>query len=314
MKHLGTLPTSQEWIEKIAAKQELTPAMIEQACKVAALIDERDPAALERLMERVLQGGLEVMGLPRELKNPHQSSVTRYSLDFLNPSQDLAELTNGLKQKTVGRLCFYGPPGSGKTALAYYIVEQVNKPLLQKHASDILSCFVGMTEKLIAEMFRQAKEEDAVLLLDEADSFLQDRRGAHRSWEITQVNELLVQMEAFDGLFICSTNLMDSLDQAVLRRFDLKISFGYLKPDQAWNMFVLALTESGGDNPEPHVPESVLARLARLVNLTPGDFATVIRQARVLGKSYDAEQLLAALEEECRAKEGSRKQVRGFGG
>lgn len=314
VKHLGDLPVSHEWIEKMAANEALTPALIEQACKVAVLAEETAPAAVERLMERVFQSGLEVMGLPPVLKSPHQPSATRYSLSFLNPSQDLAELTNGLKQKPTGRICLYGPPGSGKTAFAHYIVEQVDKPLLQKHASDILSCYVGSTEKLIAEMFRQAKEEGTVLLLDEADSFLQDRRGAHRSWEVTQVNELLVQMENYDGLFICSTNLMDSLDQAVLRRFDLKISFGYLKPDQAWNMFVLALKEQNGNNPEPNMPESVKTRLARLANLTPGDFATVLRQARVLGRSYDAEHLLAALEEECRAKEKPGRQVRGFMG
>lgn len=265
-------------------------------------------------MERVLQGSLEVLGLPPELKNPHQFSVSPYSLDFLNPSQDLAELTQGLKRKPTGRLCLYGPPGSGKTAFAHYIAEQVDKPLLQKHASDLLSMWVGETEKNIAKMFREAKEESAVLLLDEADSFLQDRRGAHHSWEVTQVNELLKQMEAFDGLIICSTNLMDSLDQAVLRRFDLKIQFGYLRPDQAWAMFVLALKGPNGDNPEPHISESVRVRLARLVSLTPGDFATVFRQARVLSKLYSSEQLLAALEEECRAKERSRKHIHGFVG
>jgi SpoVK/Ycf46/Vps4 family AAA+-type ATPase len=312
VKHLGSLPASQEWIEKIAANQELTPAMIEQACKVATLAGETDPASLERLMERVLKGGLEVMGLLPELKNPHHFSVTRYSLDFLNPSQDLVELTQGLKQKPAGRICLYGPPGSGKTAFAHYLAEQVDKPLLHKKASDLLSCWVGENEKNLARMFREAKEENALLLLDEADSFLQDRRDAQHSWEVTKVNELLVQMEAFDGLFICSTNLMDSLDQAVLRRFDLKIQFGYLKPGQAWKMFVLALTGTESDNPAPRVPESVRARLARLANLTPGDFATVIRQGRVLGKQYDAEELLGALEEECRAKAKQSRPVRGF--
>jgi SpoVK/Ycf46/Vps4 family AAA+-type ATPase len=314
VKHLGDLPVSREWVEKMAANQELTPAMIEQACRVATVAGETDPAALERLMERVLQGGLEVMGLPPVLKNPHRFSVTQYSLDFLNPSQDLIELTQGLKRKPAGRVCLYGPPGSGKTAFAHYIAEQVDRPLLQTHASDLLSMWVGETEKHIAEMFCEAKEESAVLLLDEADSFLQDRRGAHHSWEVTQVNELLKQMETFEGLFICSTNLMDSLDQAVLRRFDLKIQFGYLRPDQAWAMFILALKGSNGDNPKPHISDSVRARLARFANLTPGDFATVIRQARVLGKQYDAEQLLEALEDECRAKQRSLKHIDGFVG
>ena len=59
----------------------------------------------------------------------------------------------------------------------------------------------------------------AVLILDEAASFLADRRDARANWEITQVNELLTQMEAHNGVFICTTNLMERLDPASLRRF-----------------------------------------------------------------------------------------------
>lgn len=72
--------------------------------------------------------------------------------------------------------------------------------------------------------------DDSVLLLDEADSFLRDRTSAQRSWEVTQVNELLTQMERFEGLFICSNNLIDRLDSASIRRFDFKIMLSYLKP------------------------------------------------------------------------------------
>jgi len=67
-------------------------------------------------------------------------------------------------------------------------------------------------------MFRSATGDGAVLLLDEADSFFRERQGADHRWETTMVNELLTQMEDFDGLFVCSTNLMDVFDQASLRR------------------------------------------------------------------------------------------------
>jgi len=312
VKHLGSVLTvSLEWIDRMAGNNSLTPAMIKQACKVAELSGKEEPAALERLMERVFQRSFEVQGQRAEFKPSGQSTGTRYSLDFLNPSQDLAELIQGLKQKPSGRVCLYGPPGSGKSAFAHYVAEQVDKPLVQKHASDLLDCWVGATEKRIAEMFRDATEEGAVLLLDEADSFLQDRRGAHHSWEVTQVNELLTQMETFEGLFICSTNLMDSLDHAVLRRFDLKIRFDYLKPEQAWKMFLQALDGMDCRMEDSRLVAALQQWLSRLTNLTPGDFATVIRQVCVLGRRYDAEQLLAALEEECLAKTKS-KLVKGF--
>jgi transitional endoplasmic reticulum ATPase len=94
----------------------------------------------------------------------------------------------------------------------------------------LLGAYVGENEQRIAAAFREAEQENAVLLLDEVDSFLQDRRQARQSWEVTLVNEMLTQMESFNGIFIASTNRLDGLDQATLRRFDLKMKFGYLKP------------------------------------------------------------------------------------
>ena len=176
-------------------------------------------------------------------------------------------------------------------------------PLIQKTAADLLNCFLGETEKTLAAMFREAKDEAAVLFLDEADSFLQDRTSAHRSWEVTQVNELLKQMEQFVGLFICTTNRMDQLDPAVLRRFDLKIQFNYLRPDQAGKLFIRVLADFQGHTRPRRYAESVKVRLSQLNTLTPGDFATIVRQARAMGTRYDAEELIGALEAECQAKQ-----------
>jgi len=125
-------------------------------------------------------------------------------------------------------------------------------------------------------MFHQAFEEEAVLLLDEADTFLQDRLGAQRSWEVSQVNEMLTQMEGFEGIFIASTNLIASLDSAALRRFDLKIRFDYLKPDQAWSLFIDTRARLGIED-----GMNLESSIARLDGLTPGDFANVVRQAKL---------------------------------
>ena len=89
-----------------------------------------------------------------------------------------------------------------------------------------MSKYVGETEQnMAAHVPRGRRAEKAVLLLDEADSFLQDRRGAQRTYEVTEVNEMLQGMERFDGIFVCTTNLLDRIDQAALRRFTFKIRF-----------------------------------------------------------------------------------------
>ena len=201
-----------------------------------------------------------------------------------------------------------GPPGTGKTAYVRHVAERLDRPLVVRRASDLLNPYVGMTERHIAEMFQRARGEEAVLLLDEADSFLRDRREAFHSWEVTQVNELLVGMEQFGGLFFCSTNLVDDLDQAAFRRFVMKVRFEYLKPEQAWAMFEVLCGESGCT-----ASDDLRAAVARIRILTPGDFATVRRQLLLQGETPTPDGLVALLDEECRMKRDGQGGVSGIG-
>jgi len=91
-----------------------------------------------------------------------------------------------------------------------------------------------------------------------------------------------------------------------MRRFDLKVRFGFLQPDQAWTMFQDAARAMG----IPLVP-ALRTGLGALAALTPGDFATVVRQAR-LNRPQDAGQLLARLQCECRIKPGHGRKPIGF--
>lgn len=71
-----------------------------------------------------------------------------------------------------------------------------------------------------------------MLIFDEADSFLNSRVNAEKSWEISQVNKMLTQMENYEYPFVCTTNLIDRIDGASLRRFMFKLKFNFLTREQ----------------------------------------------------------------------------------
>ena len=304
-KHLHGIPVSPACIEALAEQEALTPAVVANAAAVLRQLKITDPMRADATLRRIVEHTIEAMKLPHKPITVESLHVG-YAPEYSNPDTDLAALVSGLHRNPHARLCLYGPPGTGKTAFGHYLAEQLDKPLFVKRASDLLSMWVGMSEQNIAAMFRNAERESAVLLLDEADSFLRERSGAHASWEVTQVNEVLTQMEAFQGIFIASTNLMDTLDAACLRRFDFKIRFNYLNPPQARELFASVLGDQSGGS----VNRDIAKRLNQLDKLAPGDYTVVVRKARVFGAALDAERLIRGLEDECRMKErGSGKPV-----
>ena len=305
-EQLGRLPLAAGQKDLMAEHEGLSPALIAKAAKVVAAVNRARPQAdLGKVLAQVVGSTLEALGYdhaPRRAQEP----ATGYRPELVHTDCDLGPLLQNLRTHGQGRICFYGPPGTGKTAYGHYLARELDRPLLVRRASDLLNMYLGGTEKNLARMFEEARQEGAVLLLDEADSFLQARGRAERSWEVTQVNEMLTQMEEFPGIFIASTNLMDRLDEAAMRRFDLKVRFGFLQPDQAWTMFQDAARAMG----IPLVP-ALRTGLGALAALTPGDFATVVRQAR-LNRPQDAGQLLARLQCECRIKPGHGRKPIGF--
>lgn len=308
-KHLAGLPIRDSFIAKLSHDHRLSPGHIERAAKAARLLDLVEEKDSEQSLERLLSHNLAAVDpVPPRLRRDALGGL--YDLAYVNANLDLTALANALVKRPTGSVCLFGPPGTGKTAFVHHVAERVGLPCLSKRASDLLGPYVGETEAKIAAMFAEAKAQKAILLLDEADSFLQDRSRAMRSWEISQVNEMLVQMEDFSGLFFCSTNLMDSLDMASLRRFSVKIKFDFLRPQQRLSLFSKVLVDLGGD--VDGIDESIRQGLARLQALTPGDFAAVHKKAGVLGIRYQADSLLRALDEECRFKHYAKSAV-GFG-
>src|SRR5208282_2047221 len=144
---------------------------------------------------------------------------SKYSLNGLNMDTPPERITNSMRmflESNVSsseeiqirnlNILLVGPPGTGKTEFVKYLAEQADRELLVKRTSDIISKWLGESEKNIAEAFDEAEQRGAILFLDEADSLFINRESAVRSWEISQTNELLCQMENFSGIMMCATN------------------------------------------------------------------------------------------------------------
>ena len=271
----------------LAKKYEVQPSMIAGAAQAARMAKGGLPTVQEHLsfMMQALNGGR---------KNPEEEKTNiRFYPALIHADMDLQALTTQLTR--LGRLnfslCLYGASGTGKSAYARYLADKLGLEVVQRRASDLISCYVGETEQNIAKAFAQAREDKSLLIFDEADSFLRDRSTAARSWEVSSVNEMLTWMENHPYPFICTTNLMESLDPASLRRFSFKVKYNFLTSQQVKEAFdyffgiKIALAETAG-----------------LDKLTPGDFTLVKNKAEILGTSTQFSAVKEMLETEQKLK------------
>jgi SpoVK/Ycf46/Vps4 family AAA+-type ATPase len=285
-------------LARMAQAEALAPAVVDRVAYVVRSIrHEFDAAGTSRALAWLASRSLEAQGHAGLEMGGAAQLPSHYDPAVLNADADLAALETGLVRSRSARLCLYGPPGTGKSAFGRWLAQRLGMPLLLKSASDMMSKWVGDSEKAIAAAFRQAEREGALLMIDEVDSFLRDRDGARHTWEVTCVNEMLTRMESFSGVFIASTNLMDGIDPAALRRFDMKIRFDYLAPDQAALLLERQCAAMGLPAPEARD----LARIRHLGNVTPGDFATLARRHRFTPFCSGA-QVAAVLAQECALK------------
>lgn len=244
---------------------------------------------------------------------PQVESALRLAIVQVRDQRVLVErwgLGGALHGGRATTLLFWGPPGVGKTASAEALAHELGKPLLVVDHAQLQSAWVGETEKNMARAFRDARDADAVLLLDEADAFLMNRDGAEKGWEIRWTNTLLQEIERFEGVLVLATNRQPSLDPALARRIALKVGFERPRAEDA-----LRLWESLIPSDLPLAEDVRLEELAE-ASLSGGEIRNAVLNAARLAllRGVEAQVTMGDLRQAVSLERGERVVGRmGFG-
>lgn len=272
-------PIDDVLIQAMATHKKLEVGVIARAHKVASSLHPTSVTKYTQKLLRLINGTLKAQGInPVQIVPQRRVRKLDYNPDLVHIDLDIEVFLSALKNNSSARICCHGEPGTGKSMFARYVAKELNKPIIVKQASDLLGKYVGENEKLIALAFTEAKRKGAILVIDEIDTFISSRQEARQSWQNSMVNEMLVQLESFNGIFFGTTNLLEQLDSAALRRFDLKLEFKSLTEQQRVALLKEMVEELLND--AKPTAEHLLSAARRLDGLTPSDGAVVKRQSR----------------------------------
>lgn len=169
------------------------------------------------------------------------------------------------------RVLLTGPSGTGKSALAYKMADELGVPIIVKKPHQIIFRYFGESETAINSSFVEAEEKGALLLFDEVDSYISKKidatTGGGKAYnDIT--NCFMQGMESFSGLMVATTNYLSFLDQAFYRRFHKIVDFQF--PDEAGMRQLFSLYF-----PSVDFDEEELEHICRTGKLGPGDFSSL---------------------------------------
>jgi hypothetical protein len=252
MKAAGIDPRS------LALRFQLTPGRILDAVESAAeavrrqgrdeVVDDDIGAAIRQQVQ-VRMGGIATLRRPTEtwddLVTSPEIEIQLRELCHRYRFRDKVMDGWGLRRRFASAFglsaLFEGPPGTGKTMSAGLVAAELGLDLYQVDLSQIVSKWIGETEKNLSKVFDEAERSGAMLLFDEADSLFSKRTSvssANDRYANLEVNYLLQRIERFTGVAVLTTNFADSIDSAFARRLSMRITFaspGIPERERLWS-------------------------------------------------------------------------------
>jgi hypothetical protein len=291
-------PETQLWINRVVAQFDLGPSAIRASCSAARVIAPEGAGAQGKMLWDACRAQART-GLDH-LAQRIDSRVSWDDLAVPPPQRRaLEEIVVRVRQRMrvhddwgfgekSGRglgigVLFAGPSGTGKTMAAEVLANELALDLHRIDLSQVVSKYIGDTEKNLRRVFDAAEQGATVLLFDEADALFGKRteiKDSHDRYANVEVSYLLQRMEAHRGLAILTTNMRAALDQAFLRRLAFVVEFPF--PDEAmraeiWRRVFPAATPTEG------IDWQQLARL----NLAGGNIRNVALAAAFLAADAD---------------------------
>lgn len=206
------------------------------------------------------------------------------------------------------RVLFYGPPGTGKTLTAGLLGKEFNKDVYRVDLSQIVSKYIGETEKNLSKIFDRAEHKNWILFFDEADALFGKRtnvQSSHDKYANQEVSFLLQRVEDFSGLLILASNFKSNMDEAFLRRFHSIVQFPMPNAHERLKLWKLSLPVS-----IKHNGSLELQKLAEAHEISGASILNIVQYASLKALSRDDktlhyEDLVNGIKRELRKEEKS---------
>lgn len=202
-------------------------------------------------------------------------------------------------------MLFAGPPGTGKTMAATIVARELGLPAYRVDISQVMSKYIGETEKSLGEIFSAAEKCGAILFFDETDALFGKRseiKDSHDKYANVETSFLLQRLESFDGIVLMATNLIQNIDEAFIRRISCVVNFPLPDAEQR-----LALWHSMFPEEMPRDPGIDFEYLAEQFELSGAAIKNAVMSAAFLaaeeGSAVNMAHILRAVKQQL-SKQG----------